>query len=348
MNRINLIKPTDKYYYELSEKHWNSIAKPLGSFGLLEDYIKKISAVQCTEYPDISKRTVVVMCADNGVVCEGVTQVSSDVTAKSACAIANGTSNINALARTFNADVLAVDIGIKSVICNDNLINKKIKYGTENIAKRSAMTLNETEKAIQTGMDIVKELKDKNTKIIVTGEMGIGNTTTSSALSAVLLDCKAEDVTGKGAGLSDSGLNKKIEVIKKAISVNKPDSEKPLELLSKLGGLDIAGMTGIFLGGGYYGVAIVADGLISAVSAVIACKLNSSVKDYILASHVSKEPAGRKLLDLIGLKPIIDGELRLGEGTGGILLLPLLDGALSLYRNSHSFENLGIERYKKL
>ncbi len=348
MNRIYMINPSDKYAEKAAHNRWNSIAKPLGSLGLLETAVEKIAAIHGTENVDIHKRTVVVMCADNGVVCEGVTQSDSSITSVCTNAIANGTSNINAIAKTFRADVLAVDIGINRDIDNPKLLSRKIAYGTNNIAVGAAMTTEQAEQAICTGMNIVCDLKAAGVKIIVTGEMGIGNTTTASALSSVLLNLPPRQVTGRGAGLDSARLEHKISVIERAISVNNPDKNNPIDLLSKLGGFDIAGMVGLFLGGAYYHIPVVIDGVISAVAAVLACKINPLTAEYMLPSHVSAEPAGRMLLESIGLKPLITAEMRLGEGTGGVMLLPLLDGALSVYNNAHRFDDISIERYKEL
>ncbi len=348
MKRIYNIKSTDKSFAELSQKQWDSIAKPLRSFGQLECHISKIASVQKTVDVDISKRAVVVMCADNGVVSEGVTQTGSEITALSSVAIAEGRSNINALADTFNAEVIAVDIGINRDVDCPNLLNRKIAYGTGNIAIGSAMTAEQVQKAVCIGIDIVSDLRNKGIKIIVTGEMGIGNTTTASAVSAVILDMPIKEVTGRGAGLTADGLEKKISVIEKAVRINNPDRKNPLDVLEKLGGFDIAGMTGLFLGGAVYGIPVVIDGVISAAAAALAYMINPLSAEYMLASHVSGEPAGIRLLERIGLKAVINAGLRLGEGTGGIMLLPLLDGALSLYRNAHRFDDIGMERYVEL
>lgn len=345
MNRIKNISGLDVRAMQKSHEHWNSIAKPLNSLGILEKYIMQIAGITGNPNVKLNKRCAVIMCADNGVVCEGVTQTGSDVTAIVANAVAEGTSNISRMAQTFNADVIAVDMGIKSDIKNDKVINRKIAYGTKNIARESAMTLQQAEQAISYGIDIVRDLKNKGTDIIVTGEMGIGNTTTSSAVTSVLLGVSPELVTGKGSGLDEVRFRHKIEVVKKATEINSPDRNNPLEVLSKLGGFDIAGMTGLFLGGAVYHVPVIIDGVISAVSALLAYRINPESRDFMLCSHVSKEPAGKMILDEIGLKPIINAELCLGEGTGGILLLPMLDGALSVYNSAHKFENLPMERY---
>lgn len=345
MERISQIKPTDKHWSEIAREKWNSVAKPLGSLGILESCIEKAAAVQKTADVHFRKRTVVVMCADNGVIAEGVSQSGSDVTAVCAEAIGMGTSNINVLAGLYGADVLAVDIGIARDMNSSCVIGRKVRFGTANIAKGPAMTRNEAEKAICMGMDMVRELSVSGTDIIVTGEMGIGNTTTSAAVSSVLLGLPPEKVTGRGAGLSDEGLQKKLKAVRSAIAVNRPDENDPVDIISKVGGLDIAGMTGLFLGGAVYGVTVVIDGVISAVSAALAHRLAPDCADYMLPSHVSDEPAGRLLLESMGLRAPITAGLRLGEGTGGVMLLPLLDGALAVYNSSHRFEDIGIERY---
>lgn len=345
MKRTENIYGPDLKAMQKSHEHWNSIAKPLNSLGILEKYVMQIAGI--TGNPDVklNKRCAVIMCADNGVVCEGVTQTGSEVTSIVANAIADGTSNINRMAQTFNADVIAVDMGINSDIINDKILDRKIAYGTKNIACESAMTLQQAEQAISYGIDIIRDLKNKGTDIIVTGEMGIGNTTTSSAVASALLGAAPELVTGKGSGLDEVRFRHKIETVRKAIEINSPDKNNPLDVLSKLGGFDIAGMTGLFLGGAVYRVPVIIDGVISAVSALLAYRINPESRNFMLCSHVSKEPAGKMILDETGLKPIINAELCLGEGTGGILLLPMLDGALSVYNSAHKFENLPMERY---
>lgn len=348
MNRINSIVPTDKHYAQEAQRHWDTVAKPLGSFGELELFWNKIAAVQRTSEPRISSRAVVVMCADNGVVSEGVTQTDSSVTASCAKAIACGKSNINVLVDIYGAQVIAVDIGIASPVDCPQLLDRKIALGSDNIAVGPAMTVENACKAIQVGMDVMRDIAEKGVDIVVTGEMGIGNTTPTAALSSVLLGLPPETVTGRGAGLSTEGLQRKIQVVKRAIAVNSPFSDDPAELIAKLGSYEIAGMTGLFLGGAVYGITVIIDGVISAVSAVLAQKFAPACTDYMLAGHVSAEPSGRMLLEKLGLRAVIDGGLRLGEGTGGILLLPLLDAASAIYYKSHRFDELNMERYVNL
>ncbi|MDE6710745.1 MAG: nicotinate-nucleotide--dimethylbenzimidazole phosphoribosyltransferase, partial [Oscillospiraceae bacterium] len=274
MDRINEIKRPDNEIFLAAKARWDSVAKPLGSLGLLEDHIQKIAAIQKNTDVDLSNRRVVVICADNGVTAEKVTQSDSSVTAVCAKAIAEGASNINKLAEVFGASVTAVDIGVEQDINSPQIINKKIAYGTKNIAIGAAMTKEQAEKSICVGIDIMRDLKKEGVNIVVTGEMGIGNTTTSAAIVSVLLDVPPRVVTGRGAGLDSAGLERKIAVIERAIAKNVPNANDPIELISKLGGFDIGGMTGLFLGGAIYGIPVVIDGVISAVSALLAKKIN--------------------------------------------------------------------------
>lgn len=346
MERLCKILKPDYKAMELSESKWNSVAKPLKSLGLLEKAVTKIAGITGNAEVKIDKRCAVVMCADNGVTAEGVTQSDSSVTALVAESIANGRANINLVSKPYNIDVTAVDIGMKTDVDDERIIRRKTAYGTENIYYGNAMTLNQAEQAISAGMDIVKELKSKGNDILITGEMGIGNTTTSSALASVILDEPVRNVTGCGAGLDKKRLEHKIHVIERAIKVNNPNKTKPVELISKIGGFDIAGMTGLFLGGAVYRIPVVIDGFISAVAAKLACMIAPETVDFMLCSHVSKEPAGRKMLESMGLRAVIDGELCLGEGTGGAMLIPLLDGALSVYHSAHRFNELRMEQYE--
>ena len=339
------ISPLDEDAGIRAKERWDSIAKPLGSLGIFEEAVIKIAKIQHSENVKLDKRRVIVMCADNGVVCEGVSQSDSSVTALCANEIAAGRSNVNVIADTVNAEVLAVDIG---VAVPTKALDKKIARGTYNIAEGAAMTREDAERAIMTGISLVRDAKSEGVNIMITGEMGIGNTTTSAAVASVLLGTAPREVTGRGAGLDDARLAHKIEVTERATAVNKPDPNDALDVLAKLGGFDIAGMVGLFMGGAECGIPVVIDGAISAVAALVAERLLPGCRDYMLASHVSAEPVGKLLLDKLGLKPPITAEMRLGEGTGGLMLLPLLDCALSVYNNAHRFDEINLERYRPL
>lgn len=346
MERIGRILPLDKSAISAAKERWNSIAKPLGSLGVLEEQIANIAGMIGSPDVELSKRAAVIMCADNGVVCENVTQSPSEVTAIVAKAIAEGTSNISVMANCFDADTIAVDVGMSVDV--EGTLRKKTACSTLNIANGAAMTVEQAKAAVAAGMDIVRDLNERGVRVVASGEMGIGNTTTATAIACVLLDKSPEEIAGRGAGLSTEGLSRKIAVIKRAIEMNKPNADDPIDVLSKLGGFDIAGMAGLFLGGAVYRLPIIVDGMISACAAAVAAEICPICRDFMLASHVSSEPASRLLLERLGLKAPISAELRLGEGTGAVLLLPMLDAALAVYNSSHSFESLSMERYRKL
>lgn len=340
-----------------SRKKWDSVAKPLRSLGLLEESIIKIAGALNTTDVNIEKRALITMCADNGIVEENVTQTGQEITALVTENFTKEKATVSIMCKMAHVDLFPVDIGVyrdmdeyldeKDGLKPFKVINRKIAYGTKNFLKGQAMSHEETVKAIETGINLVKELKEMGYSLIATGEMGIANTSTSSALASVFLDLPVEEVTGKGAGLSDEGLNHKIHVIKKGIEVNNPNKDNVIDVLSKVGGLDIAGLIGVFIGGALYKIPVMIDGFISAVSALAAVRLNENIKNYIIPSHVSKEPAGKVLLESLGLKPLLTCEMCLGEGSGAVSAIPLLDMAAKVYKDMSTFSEFGFE-YKPL
>ena len=328
---------------EQARRRWDSIAKPLHSLGRLEDLVVQIAGIAQTADVRIDRRCALVFCGDHGVVKEGVSQAGSEVTALVARSIAEGTGNINLMADAARADVFAIDMGMLTEV--EGTVNRRIGAGTADIAEGPAMTREQAQQALRAGMETMRELRDRGYKIAVIGEMGIGNTTAASAVASVLLDMPAEEVTGRGAGLSDDGLKRKIEVIKKAVRVNHPDAGDPISVLAALGGYEIAGMAGAFLGGYKYHIPTVTDGMIPSVAALAAVRICPEAVFSILPGHVSKEPADRRIMEELHMEPVIDARMALGEGTGGVLLLPLLDMALRVYHGPHTFEQLGMEAY---
>ena len=326
-----------------ARKRWDSIAKPLHSLGLLEDLVVRIAGTQGTPDVRIDRRCALVFCGDHGVVRKGVSQTGSEVTAIVAKSIAEGTGNINLMASSANADVLAVDMGMLTRV--PGTMDRHVGSGTADITEGPAMSREQAEKAVAAGIDMMKTLSEQGYRIAVIGEMGIGNTTAASAVTSVLLGLPPEEVTGRGAGLSDAGLRRKIAAIRRAVEVNCPDADDPMDVLAKLGGFELAGMTGAYLGGLKYHIPTIPDGMIPAASALLASRMNSEVTDTLLPGPVSKEPADRLILDSLGLEPVICAQTALGEGTGGILLLPLLDMALKVYNGPHTFEALKMEAY---
>ena len=324
---------------------WDSLAKPLGSLGRLEEAVTRIAGI--TGDPDVrlDRRALLVFCADHGVVAQGVTQCGSEVTASVARALAAGESTVCHMAKVANCTVIPVDVGIADASERPGVIPRRIRSGTEDMTARAAMDREECVSAILTGAELVQELAAEGTQIIAVGEMGIGNTTAASAVTSVLLGLPPERVTGRGAGLSDAGISRKVSAIKRAISVNTPDGDDPIDVLSKVGGLELAAMCGAFLGGASSHVPVVIDGVISAAAALCAVRLCPEARGALLPSHVSSEPAGFLLLDALDLKPLLTAELHLGEGSGAVALLPLLNMALSVYHSGQTFDRLGIRAY---
>ncbi len=343
--KIASITDPDESARALAHTKWNDCAKPLGSLGLLETALEKIAAL--TENPNIclTPRAVLVLCADNGVVAQGVTQSESDVTSTVAKNLAMHRTSVCRMAAVANCDVVPVDMGILDFPPTEGVLDRRVGNSTGDISVGPAMTREQAAKAILTGIALVKEQKEKGVRLLATGEMGIGNTTTSSAVASVLLSKEVTEMTGRGAGLSNDGLKRKIRAIKEAIHVNRPDKNDPLDVLAKVGGFDIAGLCGVFLGGAIYKVPILADGFISAVAALCAVRLCPKAAKAVFASHVSAEPAGYALLDALSLSPLITAGMRLGEGTGAVAAMPLLDMAKAVYEESYTFEQGGIEHY---
>lgn len=345
---IENIKPLDKSSIEKCKKRFENIAMPLGGLGLLQDAIIQLSGIQQKEKPDISKRAVIVFCADNGVVAQGVTQCGQEVTAVVTENLNKGLTSVCLMANTINIDVIPVDIGVARDVQGQKIRKHKIRYGTADMTKEPAMTKNEAITAIETGIKLALECKQNDYNLLCVGEMGIGNTTTTAAVTSVLLGLEPETVTGRGAGLSSEGLNRKINAIKIAIKLHKPNPNDIIDILHKVGGLDICGMVGTYLGGAYCRIPVVADGVIACAAALCAVKLCPQARDYIIFSHKSFEPAGEKLLQSLNANPFIDAKMKLGEGTGAVTAVSLLDLALAPYLNMASFEEINIDAYKPL
>ena len=343
---IAKIKPLDHNAMEIAQKRWDSIAKPLHSLGKLETLLIQIAGITGNTEVDLSRRGLIAMCADNGVVEEGVTQTGQEVTAIVAENFLKYDTSVGVMCKQNHAEIFPVDMGM--VTDTKVRIDHKIAYGTQNMTKGPAMTREQAVKGLEAGIDMVRELNDKGYRILATGEMGIGNTTTSSAVASVLLKKPVEEMTGRGAGLTSEGLMRKINAIKKAIALNEPDPEDAIDVLAKVGGLDIAGMAGVFLGGAVYGIPVVMDGFISCVSALIAMRICPAARDYILASHVSKEPAAHLILENMGKEAIIHADMCLGEGTGAVALFPILDLAAAVYHSMSTFNDIHVEQYEEL
>ncbi len=343
---IKKIVPCDKEAAEIAQSRWNSIAKPLHSLGWLEDVIVRIAGAQHSPQVKTEKKILVPMCADNGVVEEGVTQTGQEVTAIVAENFLDEKSCAAIMCRVGGADIRPIDIGMATD--TPRVERRKIAYGTKNFAREPAMTREQATAAIETGIRLVRELQEEGYRLIATGEMGIGNTTTSSAVAASLTGVPAEEMTGRGAGLTDDGLKKKVHVIRDAMARWKLSEQDPLTVLSCVGGFDIAGITGLFLGGAYCHIPVLIDGFISSVAALLAVRLCPAAAGYMIATHVSKEPAARRVLAELGLSPALDAGMCLGEGSGAVAAFPLIDMAAEIYLSMSTFEQIQVEAYQEL
>lgn len=341
------IEPLSVTAMEQARARLDAIAKPLDGLGQFEKMIVQIAGIQGTADICSDRRAILAMCADNGIVAEGVTQTSDEVTAIVSVNMATGCSSVNRMAAVGAVDVFATDIGIREEVDCGALRNRKVRHGTANFAVEPAMTLAEAKKAIREGIKWVHECREQGYQILGTGEMGIGNTTTAAAVGCALLGLSPDEATGRGAGLSDAGLVRKKTVIRQAIERYDLYGQDALTVLAAVGGLDIAGLAGIMIGGARCHVPIVLDGMITAVAALVADRIAPGVRQYLIASHLSKEPITARIMEELGLRPVIYADLALGEGTGAAMLFPLLDMALAVYRLNDSFDQMAIEAYER-
>lgn len=340
---INNIEGVNEKAKEAARERMNSLAKPLGSLGKLEELAIKISGITGKVKNKIDKKCIIILSSDNGVVEEGVASSPQYVTLAQTINFSKGLTGVAVLAKENSTDLIVVDIGVN---CDGEIpgaINKKIRKGTYNIAKGEAMSYEEALKAIYIGIDLVRDVKEKGYDILGVGEMGIGNTTTSSAVLSSLVDCEIDDVVGKGAGLTDEAFILKKKVVKKAIEINKPNREDPIDVIAKVGGFDLAGMVGVYLGAAYYKLPIVIDGFISVVAALVATKLCSKVKDYLIPSHVSKEIGYSIAINNIGLEPMLNLDMRLGEGSGCPIAFSIVNYACAIMNNMATFHEAEID-----
>lgn len=346
-NQIAQIQPLDTAAMAQAQQRWNAIAKPLHSLGLLEDAVIKIAGITGDWQVNLENPTVVVMCGDNGVVAQGVTQTDQSVTAIVTENMARHQTSVCTMAKLAGAQVIPVNIGCAVAVRGASIVQACVRLGTGDMTQELAMSREEAEQAIQVGIDLVKQLKAQGCGLIATGEMGIGNTTTATAMLSVLLGADSQALTGRGAGLSNAGLERKKAAIAQAIALHQPEKSDALDVLSKVGGLDIAGLCGVFLGGALYRVPVLIDGVISATAALCAQGICPQVVDYMLPSHQSAEPAGALVLKALGLEPLLHARMALGEGTGAVAVMPLLEMALAVYNQMDDFAAIGVDAYEE-
>jgi len=339
---ISQIKALDESAMEKAKERLDSLVKPPGSLGVLEDIAMRLSGISGEMYYDPGKRCVIIMCSDNGVVEEGVAAAPQAVTHMQTLNFTRGLTGVTAIAKQFNTDLIIVDVGVNADIDHPLIINRKIRKSTSNIAAGHAMTYEEAEQAILTGIEMAESAVKQGCNLLGAGEMGIGNTTTSAAILCALTGLSPESVTGKGAGLKDEAYRRKVEVIREAIENNKPDAKDPIDVLAKVGGFDLAAMAGVFIGAAYMKKPVVIDGFISIVAALAACRMNPLVKQYMFASHESQEPGYVHAMKALGLEPSLKLNMRLGEGSGCPIMFGVIDAACAIMRDMGTFEQANI------
>jgi len=340
---LKRIQPVSSKWFGVAHERWDSLTKPKKSLGMLEEIAARVVAIREEELPESLGKEVFVFAGDHGVVSEGTSPYPQEVTGLMVRNFLQGGAGINILARCAGAGVTIVDIGMKDELPDINgLVRRNVRRGTRNMAEGPAMTLKETEAAIDTGVEMAEEAFSRGALMVATGEMGIGNTTPSAALFSALLPAAVEDVTGRGTGLDDDGLRRKAAVIARALEVNSRAMGDPLSALSAVGGLEIAGICGLCIGGAARRMMVVVDGFISTAAALVAMRLNPDIRDYLFFSHKSSEKGHGVFFKKEGIRPILDLGLRLGEGTGAVLGMQIIENSLKLYREMATFEEMGI------
>ena len=340
---IDKIEPLDQDSMQAVRRRQNVLTKPRGSLGRLEEIAVHMAGIVGQPLPQIQEKLIVVMAGDHGVVAEGVSAYPQEVTPQMVLNFLNGGAAINVLARHIGARVVVVDMGVAGEIRDHpGLIVKKIARGTKNIAGGPAMTRAQAEEAILSGAQVVEEEIAKGLDILATGDMGIGNTTPSAAIAVALLQCTPEEIVGRGTGIDDLGLQRKISAVKQSLAVNQPDPDDALDVISKVGGFEIAGLTGAVLAAAAHRRPVVVDGFISTAAAMIAVRLHPQVRDYMFAGHCSQELGHRRMMDWLGLEPLLDLNMRLGEGTGAALAISIVEAACKILAEMATFEEAGV------
>jgi nicotinate-nucleotide--dimethylbenzimidazole phosphoribosyltransferase len=327
----------DEFYMEKANERLDNLIKPLGSLGKLEDICIQLAGIYESESFDTSKKAIIAFGGDHGVYEEGVASSDQIITKLQIPNYVKGISGVGVLGKFAGAKVIAVDVGINCDEELEGVLNYKIRKGTSNIAKGAAMTREEAIRSLEIGIELSNKAVKEGYKVLGIGEMGIGNTTPSSAIVSVYADCNPSEVTGIGAGLSNDKLKHKANIIKKSIELNNPNSDDAIDVLSKVGGFEIGAMAGVILGASANKVPVVLDGFISYASALIACNLNELTKKYMIASHYSSEVGSFKALELLGLSPMLNMDMRLGEGSGAALSFNIIEAANYTYKNMATF-----------
>lgn len=350
---LKMIRPVNVEFAEKAQKRLDNLTKPLASLGRLEEFAKRLVAITENLMPEFDKKVIFTFAGDHGVAEEGVSAFPKEVTRQMVFNFLNGGAGINVLARHAEAEVVVIDIGVDYDFTKTGdsplkwgregfFVSKKVVMGTRNIRKGPAMAEDEALRCLEVGLELANEYAEKGYKIFATGDMGIANTTPSSAIAAVLTGKSVSEVTGKGTGIGDDVLRNKIKVIEDAIAVNKPDPSNAVDVLAKVGGAELGGIAGLILGAAANRIPVVIDGFISTAGALLAYCIEPKTKDYMFAAHNSVEIGHKAMLEKIGLRPILDLDLRLGEGTGAALAMLMLEAGLKIYKEMATFGEAGV------
>lgn len=336
------ITPLNHEAMKMAQQRLDNLTKPQGSLGILEDIVKQLAGITGNVIPQIGKKVVILMAGDHGVTEEGISAYPKEVTPQMVLNFLTGGAAINVLSNHAGAEIICCDIGVASDVSHPGLIVKKVKYGTDNMAKMPAMSREDAIKALEVGISLAEEQICKGAGLLATGDMGIGNTTPSSAILHIFSKCSIEMAVGKGTGIDNEGILRKIKAIQKAIDINNPNLEDAIDVLSKIGGLEIAGLAGVILAAAANKVPIVIDGFISTAAALIASKIAPESVKYMIASHVSEEPGHKIMLDILGLCPFLYMKMRLGEGTGAVLAFHMIEAAARIQSQMATFDSAGV------
>ncbi len=339
---VERIQPPDRGAMNAASERQDQLTKPQGALGVLEDISIRVAGMTGEPLPRPGRKVILVMAADHGVVAEGVSLFPSEVTAQMVLNFLGGGAAINVLARHAGADVRVTDVGVASPLSQPGLLSRRVRAGTENMALRQAMTREEAVASLEVGIDVALKEIGEGAKFLATGDMGIGNTTAASAITSVFTGLEPELLTGRGTGLDDEALSRKIEVVRAALNLHHPDPADPLGVLAKVGGLEIGAIAGVMLAAAAERRPVLVDGFISTAGALIAAALAPLARHYMIASHLSVERGHRAALDRLQLRPVIDADMRLGEGTGAALTFLVVDAALKLLAEMATFGEAGV------
>lgn len=337
------IKPLDEEVMKKTQARLDDLTKPPGSLGVLEDMARQIAGITGQVIPELPRKAAILMAGDHGIVKEGVAPFPQEVTPQMVLNFVRGGAAMSVLTRHIGAELYVVDIGVAADLPDvPGIIKRKVAYGTKNMAQGPAMTMEEAVQAVEVGIEIAEEAIEKGAGLIGIGEMGIGNTSPSTAIVAAYSQLPVPEVVGRGTGADDERMKIKIAAIERALEINKPEPDKPLEVLAKVGGLEIAGLVGVILNCAAHRVPVIIDGFISGAAALIAGALSPLSKQYMLGSHLSEEPGHKVMLEILGIKPVLMMHMRLGEGTGAALAMNLVDASLKLLREMATFSEAGV------